>query len=526
MGIKLYIATAASVALAAMFFYKLMTHRRMFRNLPGPPHHWLFGHLPIMGKIAASLPPDANPQAYAHYIRKEYKLGEFFYLDLWPLTESQLVCCDPEIAAYITQVKNFDKGAMISKFMEPLVGKKSVVALNGAEWKMVRRVLNPGFATSALQQHIPNIVNDACIFAGILEEHAKKGDVFPMEEHVARVIINIMCRVALDIDCKAQTEDHPLTAGIRMQADLQPVALLARYLPDPNPYRRWLRARNTKRINNLIVQIVQDRINKPEAVALDGKKVKKHHFVDLALEAFNEQNGDGKVTGISPQFLEMMTSQIKSVIFAGHDSSANTVCYVFHELSRHPEIIAKVRAEHDEVLGTDIDKAADIIKANPALLNKMDYTLAVIKETLRKWPPIAGSYRFGSKEHPVSHNGNTYPTYPFACYVNDYAIMRSEEVFPEPLAFKPERFLVPDGHPLAVPKNAWRPFEKGPRFCVGEAMALIQTKVLLVMVLRKFDITAAYEQPGPEMEGERMYQTLHVTAKPKDSMPARVSFRK
>lgn len=104
--------------------------------------------------------------------------------------------------------------------------------------------------------------------------------------------------------------------------------------------------------------------------------------------------------------------------------------------------------------------------------------------------------------------------------------MRSEEVFPEPLAFKPERFLVPDGHPLAVPKNAWRPFEKGPRFCVGEAMALIQTKVLLAMVLRKFDITAAYEHPGPEMEGERMYQTLHVTAKPKDSMPARVSFRK
>ncbi|KAF2497375.1 putative cytochrome P450 [Lophium mytilinum] len=525
MGNKLWLAAAASVGLTVMFVVKLITHRRMFRNLPGPPHSWLFGHLPVMGKIAASMPPDANPQAYAHYIKQEYGLGDFFYMDLWPLTESQLVACEPEIAAYITQVKNFDKGAMISKFMEPLVGKKSVVALNGAEWKMVRRVLNPGFAISALQQHIPKIIDDAQIFAGILEGHAKKGDVFHMEEAVARVIINIMCRVALDIDCKAQTEDHPLTAGIRMQADLQPVALMARYLPDPNLYRRWQRANNTKKINKLIVDIVQDRVAKPDPINAEGKKVKKHHFVDLALEAFNEQT-DGKVTGISPQFLEMMTSQIKSVIFAGHDSSANTVCYIFHELSRHPAVLAKVRAELDEILGTDVDAAADIIKANPALLNKMDYTLAVIKETLRKWPPIAGSYRFGSKEHPLSYEGQTYPTWPFACYVNDYAIMRNADVFPNPLEFNPERFLVPDGHPLAVPKNAWRPFEKGPRFCVGEAMALVQTKVILVSVIRKFDIAACYEGPGPEMEGERMYQTLHVTAKPKDSMPARVTYRK
>ena len=56
---------------------------------------------------------------------------------------------------------------------------------------------------------------------------------------------------------------------------------------------------------------------------------------------------------------------------------------MFHLLSKHPEALAKMRQEHNEVFGTNLSNTADALKKQPALLNQCRYTFAVIKETLR-----------------------------------------------------------------------------------------------------------------------------------------------
>jgi cytochrome P450 len=217
-------------------------------------------------------------------------------------------------------------------------------------------------------------------------------------------------------------------------------------------------------------------------------------------------------------------------------------------LSKHPEALAKIRGEHDKIFGSDIKVASAVVEENPAVLNKLSYTLAVIKEALRLWPPIGGSYRDGRKEYEdkslaphlpalssppftdqynhsvhLVHDGKAWATYPWATFVNDHAIMRNEKSFRDPECFLPERYLVTDpSDPYFVQKDAFRAFEKGPRNCIGEAMALLQLKVCLVVTLRSFDICEMYSDADPVVDGTRMYQTLNVTAKPSRGMPVKV----
>lgn len=110
---------------------------------------------------------------------------------------------------------------------------------------------------------------------------------------------------------------------------------------------------------------------------------------------------------------------------------------------------------------------------------------------------------------------------------------------PDVDSFRPSRFLGSEAtkmHP-----HAWRPFEKGPRNCIGQELALIEMKVILAMTVREFDVRSAYDEldclkddgtlwtkdgsfrKGPqEVFGESMYQILLAAAKPREGMPARV----
>lgn len=74
-------------------------------------------------------------------------------------------------------------------------------------------------------------------------------------------------------------------------------------------------------------------------------------------------------------------------------------------------------------------------------------------------------------------------------------------------------------HPV---KGAWRPFEFGPRSCIGQELALLEIKIVMVMTVREFEVQAVYEgEIG--VEGERAYQVLKGTTRPREGFPCRVT---
>ncbi|RDW56479.1 hypothetical protein BP5796_13120 [Coleophoma crateriformis] len=227
----------------------------------------------------------------------------------------------------------------------------------------------------------------------------------------------------------------------------------------------------------------------------------------------------------------MATSQIRTFMFAGHDTTSSTMCYTLHLLSKNPTARHQLIAEHNDVLGPDYKQAAKQISERPNLLNQLLYTSAVIKETLRLYP-AASSVRSGEPGCSISTpNGLQLPTDGFLIWINAYVLHNHREHWPEIDSFLPERWIVNEGDPLYPPKGADRPFGSGPRNCIGQKLAVLELKLILVLTAREFDIKSVYEEWGElhptkgikTLNGDRAYQIISGSAHPNDGLPCRVS---
>ena len=254
-------------------------------------------------------------------------------------------------------------------------------------------------------------------------------------------------------------------------------------------------------------------------------------IVDLALDKYlEEQPGSKETRSMDTIFKKIATSQMKVFMLAGHDTTSSTLCHVFHLLSGNPSTLQRVRAEHDDVFGTNFGETYSTIIENPHVLNQLPFTVAVIKEAMRLFP-AASSTRSGEPGFSLVEDGRQYPTDGCIVWSMHQAIHREPLYWPQPDAFIPERFLVGKDDPLYPVKGAWRAFEFGPRNCIGQELAMLELKLVMVMTLRKFDIKSSYDEwdqvrgkTGPRtVGGERAYQVLDGTTRPADGFPCRVT---
>lgn len=228
---------------------------------------------------------------------------------------------------------------------------------------------------------------------------------------------------------------------------------------------------------------------------------------------------------------ELIAGQMKLFLFSGHDTTSASVCWSFYLLSKSPKNLDRIRAEHDEVFGTMLDRAPVMISEDPHILNRLPFTLAVAKETLRLFP-IASSTRLGEPDFSVvAEDGRVYPTEGCLVWSSPHTIQRSPDFWPRPDDFIPDRWLVQPGHDLYPIKGVWRPFEFGPRNCIGQELALLKMKSVLVLAIRRFQFCMPYDewdQLHPtklprHVAGERAYQAGNEG--PSEGMPCRVKMR-
>lgn len=163
-------------------------------------------------------------------------------------------------------------------------------------------------------------------------------------------------------------------------------------------------------------------------------------------------------------------------------------------LAQHPDILSKVRAEYEHVFGPNVTNNASVLSSKPELLNRLPYALAVIKESLRIYPAVA-ALRDGQPGFYISgDDGQRFPTNYCIVWGDHYGTHNNPRHWPQPDEFLPQRWLVPEGDPLYPPKNAWRRFERGPRNCIGQEVALTEIKVMLVLTIRQYNVRDAYEE--------------------------------
>ncbi|KAL9015327.1 MAG: hypothetical protein Q9173_000055 [Seirophora scorigena] len=267
-----------------------------------------------------------------------------------------------------------------------------------------------------------------------------------------------------------------------------------------------------------------------------GSGGRSRTIVDLALDKYASEQ-EGSVAGkaaMDATFRDAAICQIRTFLFAGHDTSSSTLCYCYHLLSMHPEIRDSVALEHDSVLGPEPVQAASLLSEKPHLLNQLPYTYAVIKETLRLYPPASSTRQGEPGFNIVAPDGRSCPTEGFLVWSNHFAIHRNEASWKDPDRFLPQRWLVDKNHDLFnADQGAWRSFEYGPRNCIGQELAILELKLVLAMTLRRFTVHSAYDEydktqtrKSPKtVDGDRVYQILAGAAHPSDGFPCKISLR-
>lgn len=317
-----------------------------------------------------------------------------------------------------------------------------------------------------------------------------------------------------------------------------------------NPARPLLMWNYNRIIRNYLEPIVKQTVAAQADGANSADKTKSKTVVSLAAKAYLAEKGgcqspSAATTGndrsnrsahVDKEFLSMTIPQLIIFLFAGHDTTATTLCFAYHLLSQNPAALARLRAEHDAVLGPDpsAESAESKLAASPQLLNALSYTTAVVKETLRLFPPAA-AVRQGRPGFDLvcPRTGRRYPTEGMVVHQNCHATHHLASLFPRPTEFVPERFLAGEGDPLHVRRNAFRPFELGPRSCIGQELALMEIKMILVMTAREFEVESCFPRPtgggGTEgvdvFLGQSVYPVGDITGHPVDGMPCRVRLR-
>ena len=196
-------------------------------------------------------------------------------------------------------------------------------------------------------------------------------------------------------------------------------------------------------------------------------------IIDLALENYLTEQAWTKDSdeGMDATFKDAAICQIRTFLFAGHDTSSSTLCYCYHLLSIHPQVRGRMVEEHNRVLGPSLEQAAPQITEKPHLLHQLPYTFAVIKETLRLYPP-ASSTRNGEPGFMVTApDGRQCPIEGFLVWSNHVAIHRN-----------PDFWLVEkDDSLFPAAKGVWRAFEYGPRNCIGQELAMLEVRLILAL---------------------------------------------
>lgn len=262
---------------------------------------------------------------------------------------------------------------------------------------------------------------------------------------------------------------------------------------------------------------------------LNGEPSEYKTIISLASKAYLAEQPSENKTKIDQEFIDVVVSQIKVFLLAGHDTTASGISYAYYLLHKNPHVLAKMREEHDSVFGTDTSTARAQVAADPVLLNKLPYTAAFIKETLRIFPPV-GTIREGQPGHFLTHpeTGQRFPTEGLMMFGISFAVQRDPKYWPRADEVIPERWLAKEGEPLHVQKNAWRPFELGPRNCIGQELAQVELRAILAMTVRDLDIETAYPEDSPSVFGTQAYQVMQVgqvTGHPYLGMPVRVKKR-
>ncbi|MEP7123696.1 MAG: cytochrome P450 [Byssovorax sp.] len=348
-----------------------------------------------------------------------------------------------------------------NEILRPVVGASSVLLLDDAPHLRQRRLLLPPFHGERMASYAEQMRDIAA--ASLAKWPVRKA--FPIYPALQAITLDVILRAVFGLAEGAQM--HALAPKL-VQFFHPPPALMI-FLPQLqrdialNPYRSFYRLRED--VHRDIQAIVTERRRSADLAA-------RTDILSLLLAARDE---DGQ-----PMTDDEIRDELMTMIVAGHETSATSLAWIFERILALPEVRAKVLAELRAAVGD--------ARVEPAMLPRLEYLDAVIKEAMRLRPIVPLVVRRLAAPFTLGEY-----TLPKGVAVGPciYLAHLRPEAFPDPRRFSPERWL---GDKKLDP-YAYFPFGGGIRRCIGMSFALYEMKIILATVLSRASLRL---DRGPE----------------------------
>jgi cytochrome P450 len=206
-----------------------------------------------------------------------------------------------------------------------------------------------------------------------------------------------------------------------------------------------------------------------------------------------------------PMSRRQLRDELMTVFLAGHETTAIGLTFTLWLIARHPVVEQELRSEWRAILGDRPVTAAEI--------PRLEYTRAVLNESLRLYPP---AWFIGREAVVDCTIGDFTITKGTTIFLVPYVVQRDGRFFPEPERFDPGRWV--NDAASKPPRYAYFPFGAGPRSCIGAGFATLEMATVLPTILRRFrldDLTGGHVELLPAVT-LRPKQGVRMAIAPRD----------
>ncbi len=442
---------------------------------------------PRTPRLWQSLQYSLAPYATVESATKRW--GERYTVHAFGQSGKMVIFTDPDAIKDIFMGDGDDlrSGEATAPILGPILGWNSILLLDGARHHRERRLMSPPFHGERMHIYgrLMREIADSTIDAWPV------GRPFPIHREMQSITLDVILRAIFGVDdAETFTRVRERVERFVLQANgpSAPFIALKPFQIDLGRWTPWGRfLRNREAIRVVLLQEIARRRTEGTAGRTD--------ILSLLVDARDEQG--------APMTDAELLDEMFTLLMAGHETTATSLAWVFWHLLRHPDALAKLRAELAGVVGD--------APVEPHHLPKLEYLDAVTKEAARLTPVVTNVVR---RLHAPARIGGLELPPGVSVSASIYGTHHRADLWPEPERFQPERFLATRPTP-----NTFFPFGGGVRRCLGAAFATYELKIVLAEVVQRVELRIAPDY--------RMRPVLRaITIAPSRGMPVVVERRR
>ncbi len=354
----------------------------------------------------------------------------------------------PELieSVLVKNSRNFIK-PFAFEFTRPVLGN-GLLTSEGDFWLRQRRLAAPAFRMERIVSYGPEMVDATTRMLALWRD----GQTRDIHADMMSLTLDIVATTLFGADLSDESQN----ISVALKAVLRSFsASFNRTIPWPN----WIPTRRNRETRAAVA-----RLNRIVQSLVDERRRDDRPRNDLLSMMIRARDDDG-----SRMSDAQVADEARTFLLAGHETTAIALSWSWYLLASHPQAEAELRSELDEVLAGRLPEPGD--------LERLKFTDAVVREAMRLFPPA-----FIIGREPLADfelGGYTIPA-GTTVFMSPYVMQRDGRFFDHPGEFEPRRWL--DQRAAALPKMAYFPFGGGPRICIGNLFAMMESVLILATV--------------------------------------------